>query len=115
MRRLFEHIRQLVEKRYRSNDDKDRRLPWQSVSAFCFLRFIVPAILHPHLFGLWPGSFFEVAPESLSPDSSAGLPDARVQRSLTLIAKVIQNLANLNAVRSVHHYRWHMFSLTSLP
>ncbi|GBE77946.1 Rho GTPase activation protein [Sparassis crispa] len=80
LRRLFEHIRRLVEKRYRVADDKNRDLPWQSVSAFCFLRFMVPAILHPHLFGLWPG-----------------LPEAKVQRSLTLVAKVIQNLANLNA------------------
>ncbi|KAH9950344.1 Rho GTPase activation protein [Amylocystis lapponica] len=80
MRRLFQHIRNLVEDRYHVHDDHNKDLPWQSVSAFCFLRFIVPAILHPHLFGLWPG-----------------LPDARVQRSLTLIAKVIQNLANLNA------------------
>jgi len=52
---------------------------WQSVSAFCFLRFIVPAILHPHLFGLCPG-----------------LPSPPVQRTLTLIAKVMQSLANLN-------------------
>ncbi|EED79572.1 predicted protein [Postia placenta Mad-698-R] len=80
MRRLFEHVRKLVEQRCRVSVDHNRQLPWQSVSAFCFLRFIVPAILHPHLFGLWPG-----------------LPEARVQRSLTLIAKVIQNLANLNA------------------
>ncbi|TFY69240.1 hypothetical protein EVJ58_g517 [Rhodofomes roseus] len=80
MRRLFEHVRRLVERRYGLHDEQNRDLPSQSVSAFCFLRFMVPAILHPHLFGLWPG-----------------LPDARVQRSLTLIAKVIQNLANLNA------------------
>ncbi|EPT04342.1 hypothetical protein FOMPIDRAFT_43939 [Fomitopsis schrenkii] len=80
MRRLFEHIRRLVERRYGLHDEQNRDLPSQSVSAFCFLRFMVPAILHPHLFGLWPG-----------------LPDARVQRSLTLIAKVIQNLANLNS------------------
>ncbi|EPQ60641.1 Rho GTPase activation protein [Gloeophyllum trabeum ATCC 11539] len=83
MRRLFSHIRQLVEKRYQVKDmpnDKGRELPWQSVSAFCFLRFFVPAILHPHLFGLCPG-----------------LPELSVQRSLTLIAKVIQSLANLNA------------------
>ncbi|RPD82540.1 Rho GTPase activation protein [Lentinus tigrinus ALCF2SS1-7] len=79
LRRLFEHIRRLVETRYRVKDDHNRELPWQSVSAFCFLRFIVPAILHPHLFGLLPG-----------------LPDVAVQRSLTLIAKVVQSLANLN-------------------
>lgn len=83
MRKLFETIRKLVDQRYRTNStqsEQNRELPWQSVSAFCFLRFIVPAILHPHLFGLY-----------------SGLPPAPVQRSLTLIAKVVQSLANLNA------------------
>lgn len=97
LRRLFETVRSLVEKRYWSENtpqDFNRELPWQSVSAFCFLRFIVPAILHPHLFGL-----------------CSGLPNAAVQRSLTLIAKVIQSLANLNAnvhkeefMRGVHDF-----------
>ncbi|KAJ7071030.1 GTPase activating protein [Mycena amicta] len=92
MRRLFETIRKLVEKRYKikeTNNQDSRELPWQSVSAFCFLRFIVPAILHPHLFGLCPG-----------------MPSVAVQRSLTLIAKVIQSLANLNAtVQKEEHMR----------
>ncbi|KAJ7487599.1 GTPase activating protein [Mycena galericulata] len=68
MRRLFETVRRLVEKRYRVKDSSPdgRELPSQSVSAFCFLRFI-------------------------------GMPSVAVQRSLTLIAKVIQSLANLNA------------------
>ncbi len=59
MRKLFEHIRQLVERRFQTDTDSDTNfeLPLQSVSAFCFLRFIVPAVLHPHLFGLCPGMF----------------------------------------------------------
>ncbi|EJD03956.1 GTPase activating protein [Fomitiporia mediterranea MF3/22] len=76
LRQLFQHIRQLVEKRFESGN---RDLRWQSVSAFIFLRFIVPSVLHPHLFGL-----------------CHGMPPAPVQRSLTLIAKVMQSLANLN-------------------
>ena len=51
LRMVFHHVRQLVEQRYSDN----RNMRWQSVSSFCFLRFIVPAILHPHLFGLCNG------------------------------------------------------------
>jgi hypothetical protein len=100
MRRLFETVRKLVEKRYQRTESQDsRELPWQSVSAFCFLRFIVPAILHPHLFGLCPGKCpdFEHLLATLN-DFTQGLPPAPVSRSLTLIAKVIQSMANLNAV-----------------
>lgn len=100
MRRLFEHIRKLVENRYKKEDGQDTRnkeLPWQSVSAFCFLRFIIPAILHPHLFGLIPGNL--ISTYWITSSHFAGLPSATVQRSLTLIAKVIQSLANLNVVR----------------
>ncbi|KAH8835764.1 GTPase activating protein [Flagelloscypha sp. PMI_526] len=83
MRSLFGIIRRMVEQSYQRQTEvnlvQNRELPWQSVSAFCFLRFIVPGLLHPHLFGLVPG-----------------LPSPPVQRSLTLIAKVIQSLANLN-------------------
>ena len=62
MRVLFQHIRKLVEKRCRTtkalpDDGSQADFPWQAVSAFIFLRFMVPAILHPHLFGLVPGEF----------------------------------------------------------
>ncbi|KAG8961300.1 hypothetical protein FRC03_005558 [Tulasnella sp. 419] len=60
-----------------TGDHKD--LKWQSISAFIFLRFFVPAILNPHLFGLVDG-----------------MPNNTVQRSLRLVAKVLQSLANLN-------------------
>lgn len=109
MRVLFKHIRQLVEKRYLNGPDADSNseLPWQSVSAFCFLRFIVPAILHPHLFGLCSGMSPCLGMHRYE-NKSLGLPDLPVQRSLTLIAKVIQSLANLNAVHSIQSwlYLW---------
>lgn len=54
LRMLFKFIRELVQERFKDNDDATN-LKWQSVSAFCFLRLIVPAILHPHLWGLYPG------------------------------------------------------------
>lgn len=102
MRRLFEHIRKLVETNYRVSgaaQGQNRELPWQSVSAFCFLRFIVPGILNPHLYGLCPGNIIYTLFGNSSADLPfIGLPPAPVQRSLTLIAKVIQSLANLNAV-----------------
>lgn len=49
-----------------------------SISAFIFLRFFTPAILNPKLFGLVPTQ-----------------PEAKVQRTLTLIAKTLQGLANM--------------------
>jgi len=84
MRGIFVHIRALIEARYLVHAGHHPDLPWQGVSAFLFLRFFVPAILNPHLFGFWPG-----------------MPDEPVQRTLTQIAKVIQSLANLNV--AVHN------------
>lgn len=48
-----------------------------AVSAFIFLRFFVPAVLNPKLFGL-----------------VSNPPSAKCQRTLTLIAKSLQGLAN---------------------
>lgn len=86
LRRIFHHIRTLVERRRpagNTDEEARRESAWQSVSAFVFLRFFVPAILRPHSFGLTPG-----------------LPDAAVSRSLTLIGKHIQTLANISTVSS---------------
>ncbi|KXN90023.1 Ras GTPase-activating protein gap-2 [Leucoagaricus sp. SymC.cos] len=80
---LLSTVRNLVEENGRRAEllpQMQQQRPWQSVSAFIFLRFIVPGILHPHLFGL-----------------CSGLPDPAIHRSLKLVAKVIQSMANLNA------------------
>ncbi len=99
MRLIFKKIRELVERRYRRNPESvDDNLPRQSVSAFIFLRFIVPAILHPHLFGLYPGMSNQNFTSPLYSIYFTGLLPLPVQRSLTLIAKVMQSLANLNIV-----------------
>lgn len=78
---MFEHIRRLVESRYRIRDDQNHDLPWQSVSAFCFLRFIVPAILHPHLFGLLPGTLSRYQTLGVCADISMFVQVYRMSRS----------------------------------
>ena len=69
MRKLFCHIRQLIETRYGATEGRSAELPWQGVSSFLFLRFFVPAILHPHLFGMWPGRY-TILHDGLSNSSS---------------------------------------------
>jgi len=63
IRRLLGHVRKLVENRYKSAGQgrQSKELPWQSVSAFFFLRFIVPAILHPYRYGLYPSVYIDRA------------------------------------------------------
>jgi hypothetical protein len=57
---------------------------------------MVPAILHPHLWGLHPGAHTRYHCLRTSTDQSVlGLPPPGLQRSLTLIAKALQSLANL--------------------
>lgn len=118
LRRLFGHIRLMVERRFGvagrmmdiEPDDPNGgfrnvvqgadMLPWQAISSFVFLRFIVPAILHPHLFGI-----------------CQGMPNRGVVRSLTLLAKCTQSLANLNPVGthswSPPFFLFFLFSLSS--
>lgn len=84
LRRLFGHIRMMVERKFgggMGDPGTFGMLPRQAISSFVFLRFIVPAILNPHLFGICPG-----------------MPSGGVGRSLTLLAKCTQSLANLNPV-----------------
>ncbi|EEH09110.1 GTPase activating protein [Histoplasma capsulatum G186AR] len=75
LRHIFRHIRACAEDRY---GDFLRSVTYSSVSGFLFLRFFCPAILNPKLFGLLKEH-----------------PRPRAQRTLTLVAKALQGLANL--------------------
>lgn len=89
MRRLFRKIQQIAEKYFKEeyeagrlahlSDAERNKIRFTSISAFISLRFFGPAILNPRLFGLSP----------------AVPPNAKTQRTLTLIAKVLQGLANM--------------------
>ena len=78
LRVVLKYIRTVAEDRYSSFL---RTVTYTSVSGFLFLRFICPAILNPKLFGLLPDH-----------------PGNRAQRTLTLIAKGLQALANLSTI-----------------
>ncbi|KAL7623404.1 GTPase activating factor [Parahypoxylon ruwenzoriense] len=76
LRQILKYVRAVAEDRY---GDFLRTVNYTSVSGFLFLRFICPAILNPKLFGLL-----------------RDIPRSRAQRTLTLIAKGLQALANLS-------------------
>ncbi|KAI1500833.1 hypothetical protein F5X99DRAFT_418894 [Biscogniauxia marginata] len=77
LRQVLKYVRAVAEDRY---GDFLRTVNYTSVSGFLFLRFICPAILNPKLFGLLRDH-----------------PRQRAQRTLTLIAKGLQALANLTS------------------
>ncbi|KAF8865120.1 RasGAP protein-like protein [Acephala macrosclerotiorum] len=76
LRQILKYIRAVAEDRY---GDFLRTVTYTSVSGFLFLRFFCPALLNPKLFGLLKDH-----------------PQAKAQRTFTLIAKSLQALANLS-------------------
>ncbi|KAI0473295.1 GTPase [Xylariaceae sp. FL0804] len=76
LRHVLKYVRAVAEDRY---GDFLRTVNYTSVSGFLFLRFICPAVLNPKLFGLLRDN-----------------PRPRAQRTLTLVAKGLQALANLS-------------------
>ncbi|BFZ64787.1 GTPase activating factor [Saitoella coloradoensis] len=72
---LFKRIRDAATSRYGHSSQTKVRYP--VVAGFLFLRFIVPAILNPRVFGLMRTH-----------------PSPNAQRTLTLIAKSLQGFAN---------------------
>ncbi|QNP98065.1 YALIA101S06e03774g1_1 [Yarrowia lipolytica] len=69
---VFQYLRQQLEGLH-----QDEEVVFNGISGFLFLRFICPALLSPKLFGLVHNS-----------------PQPEVQRTLTLLAKLMQSFAN---------------------
>ena len=73
-RYIFANIKESVRRRFPSDPDA----PYISISGFLFLRFFAPAVLGPKLFKM-----------------CNDYTDAKTSRTLTLLAKMLQNIANL--------------------
>lgn len=93
LRRILKHIRVCVEERY---GDLLRTVKYSSVSGFLFLRFFCPAVLNPKLFGLLKGTtLYYCVKQNTKANMVIDHPGTRAQRTLTLIAKSLQGLANM--------------------
>ncbi|KAL8960343.1 MAG: hypothetical protein Q9193_002935 [Seirophora villosa] len=99
LRLIFRHISACAEDRY---GDFLRTVTYSSVSGFLFLRFFCPALLNPHLFGLLKGMSLWIAAllDSILADTSQDHPRPQAQRTLTLISKTLNTLANLGTFGS---------------
>lgn len=91
---IFGSMVQTAEERFNTN------AKYAAVSGFIFLRFFCPAILNPKLFGIMN----EHPPESTA-------------RTLTLLAKILQNLANLSEFegKEPHMYPANSWLSSHLP
>ncbi|KAJ1915192.1 GTPase activating factor [Mycoemilia scoparia] len=76
MQKIFSNLRQTVQQHYGSDNPN---VKYSCITGFLFLRFVCPAIMSPMNFGIIESK-----------------PEPKVQRTLTLIAKGLQSLANLS-------------------
>ncbi|CAH1802446.1 unnamed protein product [Owenia fusiformis] len=87
MRLVFQRLMSSVIDKWPEEEWRDHR--FLSVSGFLFLRFFAPAVLSPKLFAMRDAH-----------------PDARLSRSLTLAAKVIQSIGNLGVQIGPAKEKW---------
>lgn len=75
LRTMLTDVRKLATSKF----PKDKTVRYTAVSAFIFLRLFCPAIINPKLFNMMPD-----------------YPSETTARNLTLVAKSLQNLANMS-------------------
>ena len=105
LRLIFRHIRACAEDRY---GDFLRTVSYSSVSGFLFLRFFCPAILNPKLFALMKGKEYCNMLFDRKLKRCVDQPQTNARRTLTLVAKSLQGLANMTTFGSKEPWMEHM-------